>query len=349
MHRKLINQARINVILEPRGPVLIKTGQAQTAGEEVEMAFVRTRHAVLGETVYLPGSSLKGILRSHCERIARTVGVHCCDPFRTEDEYKNKPDYFCGKRYENETDIPKRYRCACRICQLFGSTVFASRFAIPDAYPLACGDGQDPNRYLEKRTNVGIDRFKGSSSPRALFSLEVVTGGEFHTTIHMENFELWQLGLVGLALRDLGQELVPIGMGKARGLGRVQATVEWVELTYHGQRVAEDQQVMERLGDGQRFTLLDQGQTGVYGVGAFLSADERGCYGYRAEDQVTVPVAVTVESDWLSVCCRFPRDEGQPGISGAAEQLFERCVLDRWASLAGRPVQEGCDEPVKGG
>ena len=71
MHRVLLNRATIRLALRPAGPVLIKAGESGVDPSLPDMRFVRT-HRDGVEQVYFPGSSLKGAVRSHCERIART-------------------------------------------------------------------------------------------------------------------------------------------------------------------------------------------------------------------------------------------------------------------------------------
>ena len=70
MLRKWLCQADVKIVLEPIDPVLIKSGYATMDGPD--MVPVSTWRD--GEsTYYFPGTSLKGVLRSHLERIARTL------------------------------------------------------------------------------------------------------------------------------------------------------------------------------------------------------------------------------------------------------------------------------------
>ena len=126
MHKRLLNEAVLELIIEPRGPILIKAGEKGADPTLPDMEFVRTNGAP-----YLPGSSLKGVIRSHCERLARTVhGPLACDPL---DQRAS-----CGARLSdlsnrsvNTTEFHKR---SCFICRIFGNTGLASRFHISDAH-----------------------------------------------------------------------------------------------------------------------------------------------------------------------------------------------------------------------
>jgi len=73
---------------------------------------------------------------------------------------------------------------------------------------------------------VGIDRLTGGASHGAKFELEVVsTGVTFETDIHLRNFEIWQLGMLFAVMQDMEDELIRIGSGRSRGLGKVTATI----------------------------------------------------------------------------------------------------------------------------
>ena len=93
MLKQLVNECVIELHIIPEGPLLIKSGIATLSGPD--MAFVKVwRNGT--EEVYLPGSSLKGVLRSHAERIARTLNEQAaCDPFA-----KQGSGTFCGNCFE---------------------------------------------------------------------------------------------------------------------------------------------------------------------------------------------------------------------------------------------------------
>src|SRR5207244_10329860 len=122
------------------------------------------------------------------------------------------------KRLEERTDLV--YADCCPTCRLFGSFGFIGRVAIGDAYLVS-------KEIKELRDGVGIDRLTGGASYGAKFELEVVsTGVAFETDIHLRNFEIWQLGMLFVVLQDMEDELVRIGSGRSRGLGKVTATLK---------------------------------------------------------------------------------------------------------------------------
>jgi CRISPR/Cas system CSM-associated protein Csm3 (group 7 of RAMP superfamily) len=73
MHKRFVNQCTIDLTIVPCGPILIKSGKEGADPTKPDMEFVETYHAG-GRSIYLPGSSLKGAIRAHAERIVRTVG-----------------------------------------------------------------------------------------------------------------------------------------------------------------------------------------------------------------------------------------------------------------------------------
>lgn len=290
MLKKLLNQATFELTLEARGPLLIKSGVEGGADPSLpDMRFVRS-----GGQLYLPGSSLKGVFRSYAEKIARTVGARCCNPFDKT---------FCGKRLEKESQGEVIYKQSCRICRLFGSTAAASRIKFNDAYP---SNGQIPQ--TETRTGVAIDRVLGSVA-HGPFDFEVVSNGKFATSITIRNFELWQLGLLVLVLRDLDKGLLPIGFGKSRGLGYVGAQVTALNVRYIA----------------QFDSLLEKPTQILYGLGA-LAGEEGKAYGLLVDDKINLEHGGTLTTEeLLGVSVTFDTE--------AQKEIFRKCVNEQWKAV----------------
>lgn len=234
MLRKWLSQADVKITIEPVNPVLIKSGYATMDG--ADMVPVVTFKD--GENVYyFPGTSLKGVLRSHLERIARTLqpGSVCLPYYGPKSDItipvaSEQNAYGCGYRSQGgrgEDTSATAYADSCAACRLFGSLKFGGRFSIGDAYPLP-----EHSPSLESRNGVGIDRVTGGTVPGVLFDLQVLVGGKFEATVRLTNFEIWQLAALNLLLTDLADELISIGSGRSRGLGRVKADVTSYRLTY---------------------------------------------------------------------------------------------------------------------
>jgi CRISPR-associated protein Csm3 len=233
MLKRLLNQAEIEIRIDLDGPLLIKSGQPTVTG--TDMAFILTYKDGVGRPV-IPGSSLKGALRSHAERLCRSLArASVCEPYWKAKDHSSERPASCGLRMDAMKSPPgsvKAYKHSCPACRLFGSTHFRGRFATADAY----GPDEQDEKKLELRDGVAIDRYTGGAFKGAKFDLEVLPEGYFKTRIQIENFERWQLALVALVLRDFEEGLIRLGSGRSRGLGQVKARVEQFKLRYFGKR-----------------------------------------------------------------------------------------------------------------
>ncbi len=291
MFRRWLNRAAVHVAITPRGPILIKSGQEGADPTRPGMEFVRSHHALHGETVYLPGTSLKGAMRSQAERVLRGLTVEVCDPFDGRSRCRSGPPRErSGQRGRGNRPRPQSdaeiFRDQCPACQTFGSLRVAGRCNVEDAYPWERGGGQDPGaasmsapaasaNATEERHQVGIDRRTGQAARGALFDLEVVVAGTFYTKIHLENFALWQLGLIGGVLADMDQGDVPIGFGKSRGLGQVAVEITSIELE-----------------------SLRNGSAGILGAGALCGPEEARTYGLSPDDTMALPSELRLAPTW---------------------------------------------------
>jgi len=239
MLRKILNEARFPLLITTTGPLLIKSGYATVSGPDMKPVLTYRNGK---QEVYLPGSSLKGVFRSHLEKIICSLRPQVvCNPFWRADEEESglqverKNDYLpsCGDRFERrakrgenlDENTDTVYRDSCPACRLFGSTWFIGRVAISDAYLV-----DRSKERKEQRDGVGIDRLTGGASHGAKFELEVVASGvEFEADVHLRNFEIWQLGMLFAVVQDMEDELVRLGSGRSRGLGKVKATTETQE------------------------------------------------------------------------------------------------------------------------
>jgi len=214
MHGRLYNELSLEIAIMPQTPLLIKSGQKASIDPALpDMQFVRTRRRLpngeVSEVVYIPGSSLRGVVRAHAERLLRTLDEkHAC--------YVVEAKKFCLRQKglkEDKESANHPYKESCYACKLFGNTEIASRVQMSDLYPT-----EDPLR--ESRFGVAIDRITGAVAVSP-FDLEVVTDARFEGRIVLRNFTVGQLGLLGAALLDIADGLVALGHAKSRGLGRV--------------------------------------------------------------------------------------------------------------------------------
>lgn len=257
MLKKLVNQCTFAVQIETEEPLLVKSGDAVVSGPD--MTFVRTQRGGNTEP-FLPGSSLKGVLRSHAERIARTLkSKSVCGVFDRA-EVKG-----CSWAFDSAQN-PSDYASSCPACRLFGSLHWKGRFRIGDAYLVE----DDRNVQPELRDGIGIDRVSGGVAGGAKFDLEVMPAGvTFETQFDLVNFEVWQLGWMAYVLRDLMDGKLRIGTGTSRGLGRVRGHLDSITLDYIGEPDGMD--------------------THVLGLGALATDEDRQAYGLLERDRVKSP------------------------------------------------------------
>jgi CRISPR-associated RAMP protein (TIGR02581 family) len=295
VHSTLINQAFIEMVLVVDGPILVKAGDTGADPTRPDMEFVRTyRSGTL--TVYLPGSSLKGALRAHCEKILRSLAPdaerrrYACDP--------TSRDNSCGRN--------AGYAGSCHACRLFGNTGLRGRVSFHDAYP-------EGAVRLEERNGVAIDRVYGSVSGGKLYNFEVMTQGRLKTALHVSNFTIGQLGLLAFALRDLRDGRLALGFGKSRGLGRVGVELTGLTVRYPTAQI-----------EGQHLVLAGQrvGEvTHLVGIGAFSAA--HGLPTPGAADRAALPAGVelTANKDWGEPELKLEGEEGWPVLAACARNL----------------------------
>lgn len=316
MHKRFVNHCTIDITLIPDGPILIKSGKEGADPTKPDMEFVETYHAG-GRSIYLPGSSLKGAIRAHAERIVRTVGRETRDSKNwnllwANDPLNDKYDYLKSK---DGKDLPAQeiYKLSSFTDKMFGNTSIASRVRIEDAYP----DKSQPLK-IEERNGVAIDRVFGSVAVGP-FNYQVCTAGEFHTKIHLKNFTLAQLGLIGLVLRDLDDGWFGLGFAKSRGLGTMQVKLNKAVVQYPGCILSEDKQEICALGSEKKWS-----KTFLLGAGEFLELQEAQLYGFPTQDHQDTPVAAQEMDLGFGVQLTWRE--------GTVKDLFERSVRS-WSHL----------------
>jgi CRISPR-associated RAMP protein (TIGR02581 family) len=170
--------------------------------------------------LFLPGSSLKGVLRSGLEAVLRGLDdprLRACDPFVepcTERLAKR------AKQRNEPIEVDDVLREVCAVCGLFGSPYLAGRVFVGDL-PLANG----ASSRTEVRDGVGIDRDRrvAQTKPAIKYDQEVVPPGTaFRLEMILENVDdPVQLGLVLKSLELLQTGELRLGGLTSRGLGRV--------------------------------------------------------------------------------------------------------------------------------
>jgi CRISPR-associated RAMP protein (TIGR02581 family) len=239
-HHRLENRYCFCGDLELLTPLRISSGRA---GEATDAPFIRAYNG----TPYIPGSSLRGALRSELERLLAGVGgdngLRSCTLFSREYRAAGLEDD-CPEKYRkmmqamDHESQEKKNRATlefiqneiCQVCQLFGATMYASHLVINDAAP-QCADPAAAAQWPRLRDGVGIDRDTGAAKEGAKFDYEVIeTGPTFVLKMTAENLRGSHFKIMDLALQLLMNGLY-VGGKRSGGLGRIGLKPETLVVT----------------------------------------------------------------------------------------------------------------------
>ncbi|WP_448583236.1 RAMP superfamily CRISPR-associated protein [Thermocrinis sp.] len=209
----------------------------------------------------LPGSSLRGAFRSHCERILRTLSWHyarealgekaetnkvyetylrrCAakvDPWQENTHLRQKVEKVWEEQMQQIglKEEQKFFEAGKKMAEvvwngsdlaerLFGSTFWRSLVVVSEAYLKSDGFSELIFDHL------AVERFSGGALEHKKFDTLPITQSTFEGKVAVFGDELWALGLIALLFKDLADGLVRIGSAKTRGFGKVTAKVTKVE------------------------------------------------------------------------------------------------------------------------
>jgi len=225
-HHQLHSRHRFEGTLRPESPLRLSSGRAS---ETTDAPLMRDRSG----RIYLPGTSLRGALRSEIERTLAAVGdaagLTTCVLFSESHD----PDACLSvnpTRQEallqiDEDDKALQFvrKNLCDVCKLFGSPVYASRLVIEDAYPVEDADLRSKTAI---RDGVGIDRDTGTARENVKFNFEVLEPGvDFKLRLAVENLDATDRKLLDVAFGLLRGGL-HLGGKRAGGCGLVRLVDE---------------------------------------------------------------------------------------------------------------------------
>ncbi|MGC9069172.1 MAG: type III CRISPR-associated RAMP protein Csx7 [Thermoprotei archaeon] len=189
----------------------LSIGSGKSAIGAIDNPIVR-----LNNVPYIPGSSLKGVLRAEAERYAKIMGYDVCNVFSNE-----------------ELERKKNKKEACDVCKVFGGPTIVSAIIVHNLY--------GKNAVTEIRTSVSISRITGAQSPGRLFDVEfVVPGSEFVSSdgsvvfevdgrrINLNNKNRHVEILLYVFSRLVNGE-IRVGGRKSIGMGRIKLIIDKIE------------------------------------------------------------------------------------------------------------------------
>ena len=195
----------------------------------------------------LPGSVVRGVLRSLAERIARTLWIydyeqdksHLCPACHAVGDDANAFLASCGAvikasiKKNKDVQVGSYQECSvneriksgimpgeddlCLACKLFGSTYFGSRLRVEDA-PLI----GEP--FFKALDFLAVDRFTGGGRSGAKFDAMALYKPSFRLRMTLTNPTAWEMGWLALLLKDLVAGELYFGWGQAKGFGQVKAS-----------------------------------------------------------------------------------------------------------------------------
>jgi len=176
-----------------------------------ESGILMTRIGVKDKSFYpyIPSSSIKGVLRSEAERIAKA--------FSKLDKYIN---YLC-ERYPEYCNIEKGDK-PCVICRIFGGNDLASHIIFSDGIP----NKKTQKKFKTKlKPGIAINRKKQVSKDGSLFFIETLQpGAEFQFKMIINNISKEIKPLEFKVLQSLFKMVklgfISIGGKKSTGMGK---------------------------------------------------------------------------------------------------------------------------------
>ncbi|MFD3157098.1 CRISPR-associated RAMP protein Csx7 [Haloimpatiens sp. FM7330] len=218
LYDKFVNRIIVTGIIENKVPIFIGKGNEGFDPTEVDSPVLKDYK---GNPV-IPGSSLKGVLRSTVERILSNEVFEnhwkVCDILSKEKCCLTDVDF---KKLKEEIKDEKQlsekiYESCCDVCKLFGGYHFAGKLQI-----------KDMNFIGEKakfgyRDGVGIDRDTGASKDGIKYNFEVVEAeSKFSFYMIADNLEEKQKKLFDLIIKLLEDGEISVGGKTSRGLGQI--------------------------------------------------------------------------------------------------------------------------------
>jgi len=135
-------------------PLRVGVGRESPLGSGVDLVPITIRFADGRSVPYIPGSSMKGVLRSLAEAMVRAQG---------KDDVHSPWDFGEKGKIEEEAESGNY----CIICGTFGSTKLASHVRVYDAYP-------ETDALTFVKTSVGINREFRGAHPDILYTEQQV-------------------------------------------------------------------------------------------------------------------------------------------------------------------------------
>ncbi|MCX4242503.1 CRISPR-associated RAMP protein Csx7 [Paraliomyxa miuraensis] len=222
---RLDSRLRLRGVLRAR--TALHVGAAQGGDQEIsDLPVLKDGRGL----PFIPGASLKGVLRSTLEALVRAAeneprGIWACDSLDGDVDHRH-PRTACGAHGKGGRGSIDTGR-TCAVCRLLGSRAIASHVRVSDAM-LREHEGASP---IEIRDGVAIDRDLGTVPRSQKYQFEVVAPGTtFDLEVFVENPRDWLMGLLTIGWDQIADGFTAVGGFGSRGLGRMELQWESAEV-----------------------------------------------------------------------------------------------------------------------
>lgn len=211
---------RLEEVVEIEVEYTARSCLAVGAGRETSLEATESPVVKIGNQPVIPGSTLKGVIRSTLESLLAQDNIKVCVPQASipgSIRRSEHSDYVqkIGRQ------MPCGVKNPCPICQIFGTTGdregLSGRAIFLDAQPIG-------EVGLIERTHVALTRDTKSQASGKLMSLQAVdAGAKFKGEIRLINPKRWQIGAILEALETV--KMLGIGSKKTAGYGDVEIEI----------------------------------------------------------------------------------------------------------------------------
>jgi CRISPR/Cas system CSM-associated protein Csm3 (group 7 of RAMP superfamily) len=223
-------------------PVLIKSPES-AEDEDADYKNVKS-----GDRFIIPGSSFKGILKSRMEKIA--------DYFRIENEVKELFGESSSKGYPKDTNDEihseefEEEKKENKKAKHSLSRIFVEEAVID-------GIKKAENNSFRRYNKIRIDKFAGGVMNTALMGEIPVQGNTNFNVLYKKSGndekDNFTVGLITLALRDLGTENLAVGGGSSTGRGRFKASKmsisddnDLIEIDFNNKAILSNKDILHK-------------------------------------------------------------------------------------------------------
>jgi CRISPR/Cas system CSM-associated protein Csm3 (group 7 of RAMP superfamily) len=237
-----LDKLTLTISWKPKDPVMVKAEGDGIAVDILPLVSQANQKAYF----VIPGSSIKGVLRSHAERIVRTLLDFNC-PEKFDEQIKlNLINEIFGSAEKNKSknqgkmgalSIDDCYATIEMESENWSKVENAQSMAVNEFKPLvnaAINTTEDRYTVLQPAMHVAVDRWTGGAADGMLYSVLEPIGVDWDSIgIHLDLERLKRyekdniqpaIALLLLVLRDFANRKIPIGYGTNRGMGTVEVT-----------------------------------------------------------------------------------------------------------------------------